>query len=80
MNLKSNKHYINSASTYETLDSFRDRIKVSENLTNEETAELLTWCDIRQSEIWWDTLHGPQILPVYEKSASKKIRPAPRRR
>ena len=73
--------YICKAKTIEEVEAVRERIFVSEKLSEDQKKELLMHCDVHHGNIWWDTLPPKEQIEEFTYGElAQKVRPSPRRR
>ena len=62
---------ISKAKSYEDIIVLRRRISDSVLVNASKKTELLLWVDVRQGELWWETLPEPNIQ-TYVRTIDKK--------
>ena len=67
----SQQREINKAKSYEDIIVLRRRISDSVLVNAYKKTELLSWVDVRQGELWWETLPEPNIQ-TYVRTIYKK--------
>ena len=61
---------ISKVKSYEDIGVLRKRIAASDKVTEAKKKELLSWVDVRQGELWWETLPEPNIQ-TYVRAINK---------